>query len=137
MERPNLSALKAAADGEMTGLLSEVSDEKIARLITDKMFGRDTTIPPAYRKVAREIRSLFQLLIERVERAEGGWLPIADAPRDGTLFLAACDDGRMMIVRGSILWSMKNPSTPDHLQFPATHFRYLPDPPSTPTGERG
>lgn len=64
-----------------------------------------------------------------------GWLPIESAPKDETLFLAYCPadedfpDGRMMIWKGSIFAFQKNP-TPNHLQFPATHWRPLPSAPS-------
>lgn len=69
-------------------------------------------------------------------KVEGdGWLPIESAPKDETLFLAYCPadedfpDGRMMIWKGSIFAFQKNP-TPNHLQFPATHWRPLPSAPS-------
>lgn len=64
------------------------------------------------------------------------WQNISTAPTGEELFLAYCPpdfdfrDGRMMIVRGSILVSMLNPKTPRHLQFPATHWRPLPTPPT-------
>ena len=64
-----------------------------------------------------------------------GWKPIESAPKDETLFLAYCPadedfpDGRMMIWKGSIFAFQKNP-TPNHLQFPATHWRPLPSAPS-------
>ncbi len=63
-----------------------------------------------------------------------GWLPIETAPKDETLFLAYCPadkafpDGRMMIWKGSIFAFQKNP-IPNHLQFPATHWRPLPTSP--------
>ncbi len=61
----------------------------------------------------------------------GGWQPIETHPTGDELFLAYCPpdqfpDGRMIIVRGSILTSMRSQKTPDHLQFPATHWRHLP-----------
>lgn len=60
-----------------------------------------------------------------------GWRDIESAPKDETLFLAACPpdanfpDGRVMIWKGSIL-AFQNDKTPDHLRFPATHWRPLP-----------
>lgn len=57
---------------------------------------------------------------------EAAWQPISTAPGGDCLFLAATDDGRIMIVKGSILASMLANGTPDHLQFPATRWRRLP-----------
>lgn len=58
------------------------------------------------------------------------WRPIEEAPRDDTLFLAGIEgEERIMIVRGSVLVSMMDPKTPDHLQFPATHWMPLPPSP--------
>lgn len=61
---------------------------------------------------------------------DDGWLPIESAPKDGKLFLAATDDGRIMIWRGSILARDLAGPTPNHLSFPATHWRPLPAPPA-------
>lgn len=70
------------------------------------------------------------------------WRPIATAPKDETLFLAACPpdanfpDGRVMIWKGSI-FAFQNDRTPEHLKFPATHWMPLPTAPlaAKPEGE--
>ena len=62
-------------------------------------------------------------------RGENAWGPIESAPKGDEIFMAATADGRIMIFRGSILANMMKRSTPDHLQFPATHWRPLPSPP--------
>lgn len=56
------------------------------------------------------------------------WQPIETVPTDDTMFLAVCADGRMMLWRGSI-FKYQNSRTPDHLQFPATHWMPLPPSP--------
>ena len=55
-----------------------------------------------------------------------GWLPIESAPKDKTLFLAATADGRIMIFSRMILDIAMGKRTPNHLQFPATHWQPLP-----------
>ena len=57
------------------------------------------------------------------------WLPIESAPKDGTMILAWVPDGRMMIWRADLLWRGLSNRTPEHLQFPATHWMPLPSPP--------
>lgn len=59
------------------------------------------------------------------------WQPIETAPTDDTLFLAGWPDGRMAVLRGSILAAQKNRKTPtpEHLQFQCTHWMPLPEPP--------
>ena len=55
-----------------------------------------------------------------------GWRDIASAPKDGTLFLAATADGRVVIFRGDILATAMKKGTPNHLQFPAIAWMPLP-----------
>jgi len=88
------------------------------------------------RSKAKTIRVLSSPDHADAGKVEGdGWRPIESAPKDETLFLAYCPadedfpDGRMMIWKGSIFAFQKNP-TPNHLQFPATHWRPLPSAPS-------
>lgn len=61
------------------------------------------------------------------------WRPISELQSDDDLVLAVTADGRMMIWRASLLSGnlarTANGTQPDHLQFPATHFRFLPSPP--------
>jgi hypothetical protein len=65
------------------------------------------------------------------------WQDISTAPTGDEMFLAFAPaskdfpDGRMMIVRGSILTSMMANGTPNHLQYPATHWMHLPAAPIT------
>jgi hypothetical protein len=74
--------------------------------------------------------ALAQAVKERDEaRGENAWRPIESAPKGDEIFMAATADGRIMIFRGSILANMMKRSTPDHLQFPATHWRPPPSPP--------
>ena len=65
-------------------------------------------------------------------RAEAEWRPIESAPKGDEIFMAATADGRITIVRGSILANMMKRSTPDHLQFPAVAWKLLPSPPKDP-----
>jgi len=58
------------------------------------------------------------------------WSPIETAPQGDEIFMAATADGRITIVRGSILVNMMKKSTPDHLQFPAIAWMDLPEPPN-------
>lgn len=53
--------------------------------------------------------------------------PISELPADETLALARTADGRTMVWRGSLLHSALRPSTPNHLQFPATQWIALTD----------
>lgn len=63
------------------------------------------------------------------------WMAIDTAPKGDELFLVYAPpdsefpDGRQMIVRGSILITMRSSGTPNHLQFPATHWAPLLPPP--------
>lgn len=91
--------------------------------------------------LADAIRALSSPAHADAGKVEGdGWLPIESAPTDETLFLAYCPsdedfpDGRMMIWKGSIFAFQKNP-TPNHLQFPATHWRPLPSAPASEGAE--
>ena len=60
-----------------------------------------------------------------------GWMDISTAPKDDTLFLAACPpderfpSGRIMIWCGTIL-AAQNDRTPGHLRFPAKWWMPLP-----------
>lgn len=56
------------------------------------------------------------------------WRRIESLPTNG-LLLAVTADGRMMIWEASILANAFNSKTPNHLQFPATHWMPLPEPP--------
>ena len=67
-------------------------------------------------------------LLRARENADG-WRPIETAPKDGTLILAWVPDGRMMIWRADLLAHGLSARTPEHLKFPATHWRPLPAPP--------
>ena len=58
------------------------------------------------------------------------WRPIATVPTGDEIFMAATADGRLSIFRGSILANMRRPDTPNHLQFPATHWLPLPPAPT-------
>lgn len=58
-----------------------------------------------------------------------GWQDIETAPKDDTMFLACCADGRMMIWSGRI-FALQDERTPDHLRFPATDWMPLPKPPA-------
>jgi len=80
---------------------------------------------------------LWRILTDAKARDEAptqGWLPIESAPKDKTLFLAATADGRIMIFSGMILDIAMGKRTPNHLQFPATHWQPLPASPE-PTKE--
>jgi hypothetical protein len=57
------------------------------------------------------------------------WQSIETAPRDGEMILAATADGRMMIWKASLLQVAMEPTLSRHLQFPATHWMPLPEPP--------
>lgn len=59
------------------------------------------------------------------------WQPIETAPTDETMFLAGWPDGRMAVLKGSILAAQKGRATPtpEHLQFQCTHWQPLPEPP--------
>ena len=59
------------------------------------------------------------------------WQPIETAPKDDTMFLAGWPDGRMCVLKGSILAAQKTRATPtpEHLQFRCTHWMPLPAPP--------
>lgn len=58
------------------------------------------------------------------------WKPIVALPDDDSLVLAFVPDGRMMIWKASLLRQALRERTPEHLQFPATHWRSLPNPPT-------
>jgi hypothetical protein len=66
--------------------------------------------------------------------ATDGWQPIETAPRDGEMILAATADGRMMIWKASLLQVAMEPTLSRHLQFPATHWMPLPEPPEVSRG---
>lgn len=55
------------------------------------------------------------------------WRSMKTAPTDDTLILAATEDGRRMIFRGSILAGAMKASTPEHLRFPAVAWMPLPE----------
>ena len=55
------------------------------------------------------------------------WRSIKTAPKDDTLIIAACADGRRMIWRGAILAGAMRESTPEHLRFPAVAWMPLPE----------
>jgi len=59
------------------------------------------------------------------------WQDISTAPKDDTMFLAGWPDGRMCVMRGSILAAQKarKEPTPEHLQFQCTHWQPLPESP--------
>ena len=65
------------------------------------------------------------------------WKPIIALPDDDTLVLAWVPDGRMMIWRTSMLRQALRERTPEHLQFPATHWRELPSGPAPAATGRG
>lgn len=52
------------------------------------------------------------------------WFNISylDQKKPDDMVLAKTEDGRMMMFRVSILQNMLRSDTPNHLQFPATHF---------------
>lgn len=58
------------------------------------------------------------------------WVPIASLPDDDTLVIAFVPDGRMMIWKASLLRQALSPDAPQHLRFPATHYRAMPRPPA-------
>ncbi len=58
------------------------------------------------------------------------WRPIDTVPTGDEIFMAATADGRISIFRGSIVANMRRPDTPNHLQFPATHWLPLPPAPT-------
>lgn len=74
------------------------------------------------------------VLARQFLRALDLWRPIVEAPRDETQFIARTRDGRTMIWSGRIFWQgrVTDHRTPDHLQFPATHFVLLTDLPALP-----
>ena len=59
----------------------------------------------------------------------GGWLPISEAPRDGTLFLAADADGNYRIAKMFSFWNGQWLCVAYGLEFPATAWQPLPPPP--------
>ena len=112
---------------------------------SEVMKGSTAQITYALEDARKDILSLARALSSPdhadAGKVEGdGWLPIESAPKDETLFLAYCPadedfpDGRMMIWKGSIFAFQKNP-TPNHLQFPATHWRPLPSAPASEGAE--
>ena len=95
--------------------------------------GIPNCLPPTPRKSDGDMIELDAALAEfDAAEAQGDeWLPIETAPIDDTMFLAGWEDGRMCIMRGSILHAQrtrKHP-TPEHLQFQCTHWQPLPNPP--------
>jgi hypothetical protein len=67
--------------------------------------------------------------LEAARYGEPARQPIETAPRDDTMFLAGCPDGRIMIWSGRI-FALQDEITPDHLRFPATHWMPLPASPN-------
>lgn len=67
-------------------------------------------------------------------RAAASWQPMDTVPTDDSRFLAKTDDGRAMIWNGKLLATAMASNTPDHLQFPATGWMWIPatDAPPTP-----
>lgn len=71
---------------------------------------------------------------KRRARLTNEWHSISTHPKGDRLFLAYCPpdpsfpDGRIMIWTGE-MFARQNERTPDHLRFPATHWRPLPEPP--------
>jgi len=79
---------------------------------------------PKFAKVVREALQLYHNKSVELQNREADltFKPFDHycVPTDDALVLARTDDGRMMIWKWSILKSTMDPSTPDHLQFPAT-----------------
>ena len=63
------------------------------------------------------------------------WQSIETAPTDATQILAVTGDGRIMIWSAEMLNRVMTGKQPFHLQFPATHWMPLPDPPLQTTGK--
>lgn len=61
------------------------------------------------------------------------WMPILSLPDDARLVMAWTPDGRMMIWKASLLRQALRERTPEHLQFPASHWREMPDGPAEHT----
>jgi hypothetical protein len=95
--------------------------EIIARIIAEKVFHGNPG--------EQELQAADAILAALAQQTPEGWRDIASAPTDDTVFLAATADGRMMIWRGHFLVTAMKDSTPDRLQYPATHWRPLPAPP--------
>jgi plasmid replication initiation protein len=53
------------------------------------------------------------------------WQPIQSMPASGDIIEAATSDGRVMIWRADILSNAMCAGTPNHLSFPATHWRHI------------
>ena len=70
-----------------------------------------------------DFKRLFYLAESTMKEA---WQPIETMPTGDDLFLAATEDGRIMIWRGSILARNLKGPTPDHLSFPAVAWQPLP-----------
>lgn len=93
---------------------------------------------------ARKVLSIHEirLIVKHVRSTDGGWLPIEFFPLPNTdeLIMAYCPpceefaDGRQMIWRASMLFDQfrrvaAGIPQPQHLAFPATHWRHQPAPP--------
>lgn len=66
----------------------------------------------------------FAALIEMVERVQ--WRAIESLPDGDEMIIARTDDGRVMVWRANILARNLRGPTPEHLQFPATHWTNIP-----------
>lgn len=121
-----IEAFFAKLDGEF-GLLAALTT-------TQRQIDEDGTDIGVSRQALHETIAAIEALRLALSEAPAlqpraeEWRPISEAPRDG-MFLAATADGRMMIWRADLLRTAMAQSTPDHLTFPATHFRPLPPPP--------
>jgi len=58
------------------------------------------------------------------------WREINTAPKDDTEILAVTNDGWVMIWSAEMLNRVMTGKQPFHLQFPATHWMPLPEPPT-------
>lgn len=76
---------------------------------------------PLIQRAAQVVRALL---------ADQEWQLIETLLNNDDFILAATRDGRRMIWKASILLRNIAGPTPKHLQFPATHWRSLPAPPS-------
>lgn len=70
-------------------------------------------------------------MITRTSMVDITWYSIEKLPNDDTLVIAGYKDVRM-IWKASILHNALNKKTPNHLQFPATHYMLLSNLPAIP-----
>jgi hypothetical protein len=82
----------------------------------------DTRCNATSRTPVAEALSRLRAENKALLRAFPRWRPIESAPKGEELFFAGTANGRIMIVRGDILASMLERSTPNHLQFPAVKW---------------